>query len=237
MSKVSLILLTIDRYAITKKVLSNILPNAGYEYELLVCDNGSKDHRVIDYIKSLNPAVHILHDENKGMQYSQNLLMTKATGNYICLIGNDIMLPKNWLRDLVKWNNIVPESGISGIHCVMHLPDVIVYEGIKIRRNESVFGTMFFSRRFFETVGYINESFHPYGMDDSEYSFRSRRMGFVNYYLPHMRSVHIGNDVGENSEYRRMKDLALQRSEQLFKVGCDAMDKNEMYYYKPNWIE
>ena len=34
-----------------------------------------------------------------------------------------------------------------------------------------------------------------------------------------------------------MKDLALQRSEQLYKVGCDAMDKNEMYYYRPNWIK
>lgn len=237
MSKVSLILLTIDRFELTKKVLSTALPFAGHEYELLVCDNGSKDKRVIDYIASLNPAVHILHEENKGMQYCQNLLMTKATGDYICFIGNDITLPKNWLQDLVRYNEMIPDSGISGLHCVMHKPDIIDYNGVKIRKNETVFGTMFFNRSFFETVGYVNESFHPYGMDDSEYSFRSRRMGFVNYYHPYMTSQHIGHDVGENSEYRKMKDEALQKSERMYKILCENMDKNEMYYYKPNWIK
>lgn len=235
--KVSLILLTIDRYEMTRKVLSTILPNAGYEYELLVCDNGSKDHRVIDYIKSLNPAVHILHDENKGMQYSQNLLLTKATGDYLCFIGNDIMLPNGWLKELVVMNQNIPDSGISGIWCVMHKPDITVVNGNKIRQNESVFGTMFFNRAWFEKVGYVCEYFSPYGMDDSEYSFRSTRLGFRNYYLANKFSQHIGHDVGENSEYRKMKDLALSKAEQLFKIRCENMDKDEFYYYKPNWIE
>ena len=238
MKKVSLILLTIDRFEITRKTIDRALKNSGHSnIELLVIDNGSTDRKVIDYIASLNPAVHILHDENKGMQYSQNLLLTKSTGDYICFIGNDILLPENWLADLIFFNDCIPDSGISGIHCVMHKPEIVEHNSVSIRKNETVFGTMFFNRKWFETVGYVNECFAPYGMDDSEYSFRSRRMGFVNYYLPNLSSEHIGHDVGEDSAYRRMKDEALSKSEALFKISCDNMDKNQMYYYKPNWIE
>lgn len=230
-------LLTIDRYEITKRTLDRALRFAEYDYELLVVDNGSQDKRTIEYIRSLNPAVHILHDENKGMQYSQNLLLSKATGDYLCFIGNDILLPKGWLRELVKLNQQIDDSGISGIHCVMHKPNIVTYKGVNIRKNETVFGTMFFNRAWFERVGYVNEAFHPYGMDDSEYSFRSRHLGYTNYYHPHLVSEHIGHDVGEKSEYRKMKDEALKKADKTFIEVCKSMDEKNDYYYKPNWIE
>jgi GT2 family glycosyltransferase len=170
---------------------------------------------------------------NQGMQRSQNILLDRASGDYLCLIGNDILLPPNWLSELVRYNQAIADSGISGIHCVMHKPEITFYKGMKVRRNDTVFGTMFFNRRFFNKVGYINESFHPYGMDDSELSYRSRKAGYVNYYLPNLTSEHIGHDVGEQSDYRRMKDIALTKSEQIYKSVTEQIDLTGQYYYKP----
>ena len=46
---VSLLLNTIDRYDLTVKCIGGALANCGYSpIELLVCDNGSKDQRVIE---------------------------------------------------------------------------------------------------------------------------------------------------------------------------------------------
>lgn len=233
--KVSLILLTIDRYAITKRTVDQLLRNANHpDIELLCIDNGSKDGRVLDYINSLpQTKVHMAYTTNQGMQRSQNILLDRASGDYLCLIGNDILLPPNWLSELVRYNQAIPDSGISGIHCVMHKPEITFYKGMKVRRNDTVFGTMFFNRRFFNKVGYINESFHPYGMDDSELSYRSRKAGYVNYYLPNLTSEHIGHDVGEQSDYRRMKDIALTKSEQIYKSVTEQIDLTGQYYYKP----
>jgi hypothetical protein len=62
-------------------------------------------------------------------------------------------------------------------------------------------------------------------MQDSDYATRSLIAGFTNYYVPDMRSEHIGHDVGNGTEYRRMKDESLAKGKQIW-------DKNQDRYYK-----
>jgi hypothetical protein len=47
-------------------------------------------------------------------------------------------------------------------------------------------------------------------MQDRDYAERATIAGFTNYYIPELRSEHIGHDVGNNTEYRQMKDESLQ---------------------------
>ena len=51
--KVSLLLLTQDRYQMTKYCLENLLSKIGdIDYELLIFDNGSNDKRIFDYLRN-----------------------------------------------------------------------------------------------------------------------------------------------------------------------------------------
>lgn len=119
-------MITIDREDIVKQTLDRILNNTGHDdFELLVADNGSTDG-VIDYITSLDPAVHLLHGENKGVAYSLNRLIEKANGELIVHIGNDILMPQNWLKDMVHYHTKIPQTGICAIHVVEQLPEISV---------------------------------------------------------------------------------------------------------------
>jgi len=65
------------------------------------------------------------------------------------------------------------------------------------------------TKQGFDAVGYFNTDHDPYGMQDSDYSYRLHKAGFLNYYIHGMNSTHVGADVGNGSEYRKMKDESL----------------------------
>jgi GT2 family glycosyltransferase len=211
-------------------VVDSVLARSNYPYELLVCDNGSTDERVIDYIRSLKPAVHILNRENRGIAPMHNILLKLAKGDYFCLIGNDIELPHNWLSDLVTTYEKIPDAGMAGIHCVSDLPAVEPIGDQLVRPSWNVFGTMFWSREVFNKVGYFFEGYTPYGLDDSDYHYRLNKMGYQNFYLGAQRSIHIGEDMGQNSEYRQMKNESLAQNLKKFNWATQYYDQNRNYY-------
>lgn len=233
--KVSILLLTIDRYETTKRCLDMALENAHFPYELLVTDNGSQDQRVIDYVKTKEPALHIVNGENKGIAPSHNQMLWHATGDYFVLIGNDIELPPGWLSKLVityeKTNNFGYKPGLAGIHCVetLHRPHRMI-DGTIIHPGHNVFGTMFFSRKVLDGIGYFNEIYHPYGMDDSDYAYRLIQTGHTNFYLHGMSSTHVENDVGQQTDYRKMKDQSLQKNLEKFNQAIKQYDESGDYY-------
>ena len=217
MEKVSLLMLTIDRYEQTRNTLEANLIRSGYPYDLYIADNGSQDTRVIDWIRSLGPAVHLVSRENQGVARAFNSLLKLARGPYYCLLGNDILLPENWLADLVTAYQEVPLAGLAGIHCV-EMPGVPteVHPGLKIDLVEKVFGVTLFDHHVFKAVGYFNEAFNPYGLEDSDYNLRVNRLGFQSFYLHGAKSDHQGHDVGQDTAYRKMKDASLVKNSQAW---------------------
>lgn len=196
MPLVSILLLTIDRYELTKQCVGKALEEAGIKYELLVCDNGSKDKRTIEYIESLKPAYFRKNKENLGIGAMYNHMMTKAKGAYFCIIDNDIELPKNWLKDAVEDYGDI--DGIIGFKCV---------EG---NNPEYVYGTKFFSRLRYEEIGGFDTKFGLYGLEDGDLNKRMIKAGYINGYIG--ESVHLGVGEHDEGEYRKMKDEALKEA-------------------------
>lgn len=127
----------------------------------------------------------------------------------VFIMANDILMPDGWLSKSIEAAKAIPHSGVIALHCVekKHDPafinDVLVYPG------EVVFGNALYPKRLIESVGHMNEDYDPYGMQDSDYCHRAWNNGFINYYLDIPTSEHIGHDVGEDTDYRRMKDKGL----------------------------
>lgn len=228
----SLFLLTLDRFDITKRCVHNTLLNAGTaQYELLICDNGSQDQRIISYAHNVwEPDVHILNKENRGIAPMHNQMLTMAKGDFFCLIGNDIELPPGWLDELVETYKKIPNAGMAGVHCVQDLFPVQNINGVDVRPGWNIFGTMFWSREVFNKIGYFNPAYAPYGLDDSDYHYRLNKSGYINFYLKDARSTHVAEDVGEKSEYRKMKDESQGKNLEIFSQAIKKYDETKNYY-------
>ena len=236
---VSILLLTIDRYETTRRCLDMAIANAHYPNELLVTDNGSTDQRIIDYLIDLDPSYLMLNQENKGIAPMHNAMLERAKGDYFVLIGNDIELPPGWLSYLVstydQLKSLGHKPGLAGIHCVETLhPEQMYAENLIIHPGHNVFGTMFFGREVLNEIGYFNEIYHPYGMDDSDYAYRLNKTGHINYYVHGMSSVHVENDVGKDTPYRKMKDMSLHNNVHKFNQAINLYDSTNNYYLPRN---
>jgi len=225
---VSHILLTLDRYELTKEIVNDTLSKAGYPFELLVCDNGSADHRVCPMIEGLYPSVFIKNKYNQGVAKMQNQLIRQAKGEYICLIGNDIRMPENWLNSVVEIYKQIPQSGIAGIHCVERLHPEVNINGLKVHEG-GVFGTMLFSKSIYDEVGKICEDYHPYGLEDSDLNIRVLLAGYRNYYINGLSSSHEGADMHTDSDYRAMKNKSIEDNATKFEENVRRYKETNNY--------
>ncbi len=242
MKLVSILLNTIDRFDLTVRCIGGALADCSCKYELLVCDNGSSDRRVVDYVKTLPGLVyHRLNESNEGCAQMHNQMLLRAKGDYFCLLDNDIELWNGWLDKLVEVYETVELSGIAAIHTTNLSPEQHPAEnlnGIVVHpatppKEDAVFGTRLFDRSVLKKVGYFCEDYGPYGLCDNEYNSRVYHSGFVNYYLDGPSAMHLGDDVGESSEYRRMKDESLRVASPKFLDNVRRYSETGNYYVPP----
>lgn len=147
----------------------------------------------------------------------------------VVFCANDIQMPENWLSEMVRYAEQIPESGMIGFHTVEHLPEMTFVNGLPIHQIFTAFGNVMMPRKAIDTIGYYNEAHDPYGMQDADYAYRLNKTGFINYYIPNLKAIHIGNDVGEKSDYRLMKDEGLAKAGEIYKKYCDK------YYSENNY--
>lgn len=231
MIKVSILLLTIDRYQMTKYCVTNAILNSGLkpeEIELLVLDNGSKDRRIIDFCKKIS-TVHIAMQKNIGVAAGYNLLLKASTGEYLCTIGNDIYLQPGWLTDLIQYSESIKKSGISGIHCVFEKGIYDASKDVYVPQNAMIYSTTFFKRSLLNDIGGFDEKLSIYGCEDSQLAWRAAMSGYLNYYVPNQSSTHLGDDLNCSNEYRRAKSESLVKNTEILKKTLDIMHKTKNY--------
>ena len=231
MKKVSILLLTINRYHLTKEYVGQALSQAGYPYELCITDNGSTDPLIFDWCEKQNPKIYNKNAENQGTAQSLNRMIDQNSSDYYVFIGNDIQLPNNWLKILIDHAEAIPNSGVLGYNWRGNEKDypIINLNGKEVMSTTNTFGTTFVSQLVRDKVGKFCEDYGVYGLWDSDYHFRVRKAGFENYYIKGMSSHHFGNDVGENTPYRKMKDESASKAKPKFSENMLKYEKGEIY--------
>jgi GT2 family glycosyltransferase len=205
---IAVILLTLNRNDLTKRVIDQNFFNSGYDADCFLVDNGS-DQVPYDLFNWAN--CNVGNKRGIGAGVNAGLKMTRGYDG-VCLLANDILLPTNWLKNWVMFAQKVPKTGIIGIHCVEELPPL--QDGI--HKTHTPFGDNFITRELINAIGGYNTEYDPYGMQDRDYAERAIIAGFTNYYIPDLRSDHIGHDVGNGTDYRAMKDASLQRAQAVW---------------------
>lgn len=211
--KVNVIFLDYLRHDFTQKVKDHNFNNAGYEFDITVVD-------MLGIAAAINSGIKesIRHDA-------------------IVTMANDILMPDNWLREMVNAAEKIPNTGMCGIHCVEGPGEPEEINGVTVHRKLTAFGNVLIPMTAIKKIGFFNTDYDPYGMQDSDYAFRLNRCGFINYYLCGMKSEHIGADahLAERNDYRKMKDDGLNLcgekwgrwTKKYDETNCYTIDLNE----------
>ena len=203
--RVNVIFLDYQRHDFTQRVKDKNFNNAGYPF----------DHVVID-LHGVSAAL------NKGIQFSKGY-------DAIVTMANDILMPDNWLNAMVTAAKIIPNTGMCGIHTVESPGKLDNINGINLRPVPVAFGNVLIPMSTVQRVGYFNPDFDPYGMQDRDYGYRLVMTGHVNYYLEGFNAEHIGHDVGNGTEYRKMKDEGLQRCGAIWEAATKRYNETGDY--------
>ena len=178
---VTIILLDYLRHEHTHRVKDVNLNNAGYEFELIEVDM-------------------------KGISAAINYGISQAIGDVVTM-ANDILMPDNWLKDMVHYSTSIEDSAMVGMHTVEGLPEPTEVNGLKIWET-CPFGNVLITKKAIDKVGYFNLALDPYSVNDKDYYYRCHLAGLKNYYIPGTAN-HIGGDVGNGTDYRKFKDESL----------------------------
>lgn len=221
--KVAVLMLSYNRFELLKQTIEHNRSNAGYPFDLYIWDNGSTDLRVKPFLNSLSGAKHVMYDyENSGIARPFNLLLRDIGANYDAFVfmANDILEPDNWLRDRVNYMKMIPNSGMVSIAVGNHNYPSRMNNGMIIHPGH-VIGQFMISREVFDTIGYLREDFGLYGPIDNDYNIRCEKMGYVNYYLPVVKAIHL--DDKDDTQY------GYSKSEQVSKTWAEFVNTLPRY--------
>ena len=90
---ISVIMAAYNSSAYIEEAIRSVLAQDYEHWELLIVNDGSTD-ATLELAKSFDdPRIHVLSQENKGVSAARNLAFTKVTGDYICFLDADDVLP------------------------------------------------------------------------------------------------------------------------------------------------
>jgi len=103
---------------LTEECIHSIVKHTGgFSYDILVVDNGSRDHstRVLRDLERLYPQLsHVENYENYGFALGCNLGAATSKGEFIVLLNNDTTVLPGWLEGLIRPMLEDPSIGIVG---------------------------------------------------------------------------------------------------------------------------
>ena len=107
--KVDIILINWNGLKFTRPCVQTLYRNTKYPFNLILYDNASTEKGTIEYLRELeskysNVIIHRNEIPDSGYTEGVNIALDYCKEDYVCLLNNDVIIPKNsyWLTKLVK---------------------------------------------------------------------------------------------------------------------------------------
>ena len=205
------------------------------------------------------------NNENKGCSLARNEAWVKATSKYTVFIDNDaVVCTKNWLELFIRRFDAVPNLGILGAKMIYpYKPHKIQCAGVGISRLGRIAfrgrGQERYDARYQEywpcwalisacwmmrtdlrdTVGLLDELFHPVQYEDLDLCVRARLKGYEVAYDPNVEMYHFEGittaSFGKEEYATNIARNSLkfrQRYHELFKTIDDTLPPEEYRWLK-----
>lgn len=248
--KISIIMLTMNRWQRTKSTLNQLIKNTSLPYELIILDNNSSDETVnfLQLFSKQNVNVRLfLEKQNLGCAGGRKKAISQACGEFIVTLDNDIQVTPRWLENLLAR---LKETRADAACCKVILPDgKIQYNGgsYKISAPFILFsfidnslhykninslidrdcrwlpgGATIYRRSVFDKVNFCADLFG--GLEDGDLSLQMLRAGLKMVNCPAARVVHHHTAT----ERKEMQDPAYLRS----RYNWERLKDTVIFFYK-----
>jgi GT2 family glycosyltransferase len=185
--------------------------------EILVVDNASSDDSCA-MIKQLFPNVQLIeNNENLGFSKGNNVGVTNAKGEYICILNPDTVVPEDAFSELINFADGIYNLGILGCQLIdgtgqflpeskRNIPTPLVSLFKILGRSKGYYSDldtdsigkapilvgafMLIKRDVYNEVDGFDEDFFMYG-EDIDLSYRILKRGYCNYYNGEISVIHF----------------------------------------------
>lgn len=239
MNKTSIIIPTFNGKELLKNCIYSIKRHTEEPYEIIVVDNGSTDG-TIDYCRQEQITFISLAD-NTGFPAACNMGLKIASGDVLLLLNNDVMVSRNWLKNMLNCLYSRTDIGIVGpltnyasgrqqiempftnleqMASQLNEPD----RGKWLQVDRIVGLCFLFKRELMEKIGLLDEWFSPGHYEDDDYCFRARNAGYRFMIAGDVFIFHHGSaSFGQQDESKVKQLIEHNRHKFIEKWGSDPI--------------
>lgn len=243
--KVGIIITTYNQTVLLKKCLTSLKNKTDYGGYSVVLVDDSGSGKIGKEISEKFPWVKVLiNKENLGCSKSFNVganwLLENYSPDYYLWLNDDAeIIQKDWLGEMIKIGEKNPRAGVLGCKIVYPNGDFQsvggYMNGWKIERfgdrdgkeafevDHIMGAVMLIKKEVVEKIGFLDEVYTPYLLEDTDYCLRAKKGGFRVFSVPSVRVAHnkgksINSLVNQKSLYNRFKnDITFSRRHLKFK--------------------
>jgi GT2 family glycosyltransferase len=193
LKKTSILIPTYNGKELLKECIYSIKRHTEQPYEIIVIDNGSTDG-TLDYCRQ-EKVSFISLASNRGFPTACNKGLRMASGNTLLLLNNDVLVSRNWLKNMMTCLYSAEDIGIVGPltnyasgRQQVNMPFTSLDEMAgqlnepdagKWLHTDRIVGLCFlFKRELMEQIGLLDERFSPGHYEDDDYCYRARNAGY-----------------------------------------------------------
>lgn len=182
---VSIVIPLFNQLEYTRSCLESLRRNTSADFELILIDNASNDG-TSDYLETLSNIVIISNLENRGFAGACNQGIIAASGEWVVVMNNDVILSQGWLQGLLsaagerQLDMVSPAIREGSLNYDFEAYAEELTGRMKaVVRLGAVNGICFMAhRRVFAAIGVFDENFRIGQYEDKDLFLRALRAGF-----------------------------------------------------------
>ncbi len=224
MASVSAIIPTWNRADLLRSILANLGSQTRPPDQVIVVDNGSTDATQL-VAREFGTDLAVF-PENRGFAAAVNEGIRRASGEWVLIVNNDVVLAPEWLERLLGTAEQENVSFAAGK--LLRMDDVEVLDGSwdlvsraayawrcgygrmdgavwSVRRKIALapMTAALFNRRVFEQIGMLETRFESY-YEDVDFGVRCALAGLEGIYEPAAVAIHMGKSTLGKHDWRVM---------------------------------
>ena len=211
----SIIILNYNGAKFLQDCIDSIIRETHSSYEIIVVDNNSPDKSGELFSKKFPEIKFILNKDNLGVPEGLNIGIRNASGDFVVLLNNDLIVMPDWLENFFKAYEKTGDalyqpkslkfrdpSILDGTGCMINIFGFgfargkgLKDEGKYSKQEEISYASgtcMFAPRKIFDEIGYFDPTFFAYH-EELDLGWRARIFGYRSYYVPQTIIHHYGS--------------------------------------------
>jgi GT2 family glycosyltransferase len=184
-ARISIVIPLYNQLCYTKGCLESIRQKTGSDVEIILVNNASSDGTA-EYLSKLSGVTVINNDTNRGCSGAWNQGVSAASGDWIVILNNDVILSSGWIEGLLaaaeRWHLDVISPAIRegelNYDIEANAREITGRMSDIVRRGRAHGICFMVHSRVFEAVGTFDENFRIGQYEDTDFFLRVQKSGF-----------------------------------------------------------